>query len=361
MYELRRDKLRSLIKKQKLDAMLVTHPLNVSYLTGFTGDDSWLYLTPDRVFLISDPRYELQILEETAGVDPVIRQSGTSMYDVLKKLTGPSVNVGIEADSLTVAEFARLSKTTEALWHPVSSLVESLREIKDKTEIAAIRESVRIARAGFEVLRLILNSDMTEVDVRNELEYQMRRAGADDRGFPTIAASGERAALPHAVPTNRFRVGSGELLLIDWGAKKSMYVSDLTRVLVTARRPSAKLRKIYNVVLDAQRAALSVIRPGITGAEADAAAREVIERAGYGAAFNHGLGHGIGLFVHERGRLSRGANTPLKPGMVVTVEPGIYLPGKLGVRIEDDVLVTRDGMEILSEGFRKEFDEMFIV
>ena len=242
----------------------------------------------------------------------------------------------------------------------MNSAVETLREIKDREEIRAIRDSIRCAEKGFEIVRHSLRPDQTEIDVRNELEYQMRKMGADDRGFPTIAAVGPRAALPHAVPTDRFRVRDAELLLIDWGAKKNFYVSDLTRVLITAAKPSSKLRKIYQIVLDAQKAAIAAIRPGVMAEEVDAAARRVIENAGFGKAFHHGLGHGIGLVVHDQGRLSVGCKTPLRPGMVLTVEPGIYLPDWGGVRIEDDILVTRSGVTVLSDGFPKEFDEMIV-
>ena len=216
---------------------------------------------------------------------------------------------------------------------------------------------VWIAINGFEVLRLTL-IQMTES--MRTTEYQMRRIGAQDCAFPTIAAIGPRSAIPHAVPSSKNVIRSGGLLLVDWGAKKNMYLSDLTRVLITTKNPTSFVRKIYNTVLDAQRTAFDMIRPGITGSEVDAAARAVIDRAGYGAMFNHGLGHGIGLFVHERGGLSRSSDKVLKKGMVVTVEPGIYLPGRFGVRIEDDVLLTDDGIEILSKRLAKDFDEVIV-
>ncbi|MBR2694747.1 MAG: aminopeptidase P family protein [Thermoguttaceae bacterium] len=357
-FPIRRRRVCALLKKEGLDAILISDPLNVFYLTGFTGGDSWLFLSPERAVLISDPRYELQIAEEAPDIEPLIRRAPTTLFAAVRTLAAPSMKIGVESDSITLGEFDRLVRTVEAEWRPAAQLVERLREIKDKHEIAAIRDSVRIAAAAFEVIRLTLRPEMTEAQVRDELEYQMRRLGADHTAFPTIAAVGARSALPHAVPTRGARAGEGDLLLIDWGAKKNMYLSDLTRVLVTAPRPGALLKKIYKTVLDAQNAALEILGPGITGAEADAAARGVIERAGYGKMFNHGLGHGIGLFVHERGRLSAGADRPLRPGMVVTVEPGIYLPGRFGVRIEDDALITETGIEILSAGLRKEFDDV---
>ena len=359
-FVIRRRKLLRRLKQDGLDSLLVTDPLNVFYLTGFTGGDSWLFLSAGRTVLISDPRYELQIAEEAPDVEAVIRKPGITMVSAVQNLPGLPMKIGIEADSMLLSDFLSLSSQGRSEWRPTSQLVESFRQIKDKGEIAAIREAVRIASAGFEVLRLTLSPEMTEVEARNEIEYQMRRIGADETAFPTIAAAGARSAMPHAVPTRRNRVGDGEVFLVDWGAKKNMYLSDLTRVLITAKRPAALIRKVYAVVLDAQRAALDILRPGVTGSEADRAARRVIENAGFARAFNHGLGHGIGLFVHERGSLSRSAETCLKPGMVVTVEPGIYLSGQFGVRIEDDVLITPDGIEILSKELRKEFDEMRI-
>ena len=359
-FGVRRRKLTKLLKQNGLDALLVTNPLNVFYLTGFTGGDSWFFHSKERSVLISDPRYSLQIAEEAPDIEVLIRQPGVSLVSAVQKFLHASGNTGVEADSTPTADFLSLSAHYRGELRPTSQLVESLREIKDHGEVAAIREAVRIASAGFEILRLTLSPNMTEAEARNELEYQMRRIGADEPAFPTIAAVGARSALPHAVPTEKNRIADGGLFLVDWGAKKNMYLSDLTRVLITAKRPTLLMKKIYNLVLQAQRTALDLLRPGITGAEVDLAARAVIERGGYGDAFHHGLGHGIGTFVHERGGLSHGAHQILKPGMVVTVEPGIYLPGRFGVRIEDDVLLTPDGIEVLSEGLRKEFDEMFI-
>ena len=366
-FSLRRSRLLALMEKKGLKSMLVTNFINVTYLTGFTGDDSYLWLEPERAILLSDSRYALQINDETTAIEGMMRRRGERMAGALSRLIArlygkkkPPV-LGVEAESMTLRLAEQIGEAVPALdLLPVSSLVESLREIKDRTEIAAIRRSIHCAVAGFEAVRRELDAEMSETDVRDRLEYQMRLAGADDRGFPTIAAVGDRAALPHAVPVRTHKVGDGELLLIDWGAKKELYVSDLTRVLITGRRPSRKLKKIYDIVLAAQKAAIQTMRPGAIAEQVDAAAREVIDQAGYGKAFGHGLGHGLGLVVHDRGGLSVGNKTVLRPGMVLTVEPGIYEPGWGGVRIEDDLLVTRDGAKILSAGFPKEFDEMIV-
>jgi Xaa-Pro aminopeptidase len=227
------------------------------------------------------------------------------------------------------------------------NLVERLRIVKDKDEVDATRVACEQARRAFDVVRASIRPNMTELDVAAELEYQARRFGAKCLSFPAIVAVGPRAALPHARPTSR-RLSESDFTLLDWGVNSGLYMSDLTRVLVTGKI-SPKLRKIYAVVLKAQLAAIDAIRPGRTGEQIDRVARKVITRAGFGKAFGHGLGHGTGLEIHEAPRLAVGHKTKLRPGMIVTVEPGIYVPGWGGVRIEDDVLVTRDGHEVLSD------------
>lgn len=238
--------------------------------------------------------------------------------------------------------------------------VEKLREIKDKYEIAAVRSAIHSTIRGFELLRCGLKPEQTEVDIRNDLEYNMRKFGADTVSFPSIVAVGSRAALPHAVPTVKNKVADGELLLIDWGAMKDLYAGDLTRVLITSPKPSDKLKRIYNIVLEAQMAAIEAIKPGMICGEIDAVARNYIKKAGYGNYFDHGLGHGLGLVVHDRGAFRPGNQTELKPGMILTVEPGIYIPGWGGIRIEDDVLITRAGCENLSAALAKSFDDMIV-
>jgi Xaa-Pro aminopeptidase len=227
------------------------------------------------------------------------------------------------------------------------NLVERLRIVKDKEEIDATRVACQQARRAFDVVRAGLTMNMTELDVAAELEYQARRFGAKALSFPPIVAVGPRAALPHARPTSR-RLSESDFTLIDWGVNSGLYMSDLTRIIVTGKI-SPKLRKVYGVVLKAQLAAIDAIRPGMTGEQVDRVARRIITRAGFGKQFGHGLGHGTGLEIHEAPRLAVGQKTKLRPGMIVTVEPGIYLPDWGGVRIEDDVLVTRSGHEVLSD------------
>jgi len=266
--------------------------------------------------------------------------------------------LGIEAESMTVALRDQIAGQVPKLEIvPTAGLVEELRQIKDRDEIERLRRAARIAAKAFGVLRATLRPEKTEIEVTNELEHQMRLFGAKCRGFQSIVGVGPRAALPHAVPTER-RVEESDFILVDWGANEGLYISDLTRVLVTGRI-SPKFERIYNVVLKAQTKAIAAIRPGVKAADVDKAARSVIAKAGFGRNFGHGLGHGLGLQVHELPRLSSTSEMVLKPGMVLTVEPGIYLPGWGGVRIEDDVLITRKGHEVLTD-VPKKLEDMIV-
>ncbi|TWT36194.1 putative peptidase [Posidoniimonas corsicana] len=345
----RRDKLRRLIRKAKADALLVTSFTNVTYLTGFTGDDSYLLVTLDSETLISDSRFTTQLEEECPGVPVVIRGPGERMLPTTADVVADAKleRLAFEADALTVGAYNELGELAEGVeLLPASGLVEELRAIKDKNEIAATRVACDQARRAFEVVRAGLTDAMTELEVAAELEHQARRFGAKGLSFPPIVAVGSRGALPHANPTSK-RIGEDDFTLIDWGANEGLYVSDLTRMVVTGKI-SARFKKVYNIVLKAQLAGIAAIRPGAKCQDVDNAARKVIEKAGFGKEFGHGLGHGVGLEVHEGPRLGKNQEDELKPGMIVTVEPGIYLPGWGGIRIEDDILVTRGGHEVLT-------------
>lgn len=348
-FEQRRGKLRKAFRKRGADAMLLTDEVNVTYLTGFTGDDSYLLVTRDNAVMLSDSRYAEQLEDECPDVRLDIRRTPTTMLEALIKVIGAAKvkNLAFEADSLS---FDRYSVYSSALadveWAPTTGIGLGLREIKDKEEIAEIRNSIRIAERAFGVIKAEMRLEQTEKEVAHNLEHAIRRFGGSGCSFDPIVAVGPRAALPHANPTDRL-LGDSDFVLIDWGATAGLYASDLTRVLVTARI-SPKLERIYGVVLKAQLRAIDAIRPGALMGDVDAAARGYIAKAGHGKHFGHGLGHGFGLQIHEQPRLSPNQDRPLKPGMVVTVEPGIYLPGWGGVRIEDDVLVTRSGHEVLT-------------
>ena len=358
----RRDKLRSLFRKQSFGGMLVSSLENVTYLTGFTGDSSYLLLTADQALLLSDARYTTQIEEECPGLEMYIRPTGTKMLAAaLDQIRATKVKqLAVEGQSLTAALYAALSTGLRELGVETSlttGLVEELREVKDKEEIAEIRAAVQLAERAFAVVRAGLRADQTEKQVADALDHQIRLFGGQGTSFTPIIGVGDRAALPHYRPGG-LRLSEAPFVLIDWGARGRLYLSDLTRVLITGK-PPAKLHRIFEVVLAANRRAVELIRPGVMMQEVDAGARQVIEQAGFGKQFGHSLGHGIGLQIHEGPWLRLDENRPLKPGMVVTVEPGIYLPGFGGVRLEDDVLVTKDGAEVLSTVPRS-WEESFV-
>jgi len=356
-HQQRRDRLRRLVKTAEADAILVTDFANVTYLTGFTGDDSFLLLTAKDEVVLSDSRYTQQLGEECPEIDLVIRPTGTELIDtVVKAIKAAKIRrLAIEGGSMTVAFCTELTEKLENVEVlSTTNLVEQLREIKDKEEVAEIREAIRIAEQAFAVVRASLRPERTEKEIAWELEHQIRLFGGSQCSFTPIVGVGPRGALPHATLSDH-RVAESDFILIDWGAVGRLYVSDLTRVLVTGRI-SPKLERIYGVVLRAQQAGIAAIKPGAVMKEVDRAARKVIEDAGFGKRFGHGLGHGIGLAVHEGPSLAANKEGKLRAGMVVTVEPGIYLPGWGGVRIEDDVLVTRTGHEVLSS-VPKEFGD----
>jgi Xaa-Pro aminopeptidase len=356
----RRDRLRKLIKKGGAKSLLVTNFANVTYLTGFTGDDSYLLITPtDEVFL-TDPRYTEQVESECPTLEVCARRPGITMTDIVAKACHRAKvhELAIEGDSMTVSQRDLIAnKLPKVALKTTAGLVEQLRAVKDRDEIEQIREAIRFAEDAFDRLRDLIRPERTEKDLADSLEHEMRLAGAKGASFPPIVAVGPRAALPHARATQK-KLGDAGYFLLDWGASGRLYNSDLTRLVGTGKIPP-KLQRVYQVVLKAQLAAIDAIRPGASCHDVDNVARSVIDQAGFGKRFGHGLGHGIGLVVHEAPRLARGVKQVLEPGMVVTVEPGIYLPGWGGVRIEDDVLVTRRGHEVLTS-LPKQWDDVFI-
>ena len=357
----RRQQLAAFLPETELDVFLVSNPFNVTYLTGFSGESSYLLLGRERCLLVSDARFTEQIAAECPGLETYIRPPAQNLYqataEVLTKLGHRAV--GFESSHLTVAEWDMLRELAPAVqWKAERDRVEQLRAVKDASEIAEIREAISFAERAFTVFRALLRPEDNEKDLSDALEGFIRRVGGKCSSFPSIVAVGERAALPHAPPTAK-TVGEADLLLVDWGASGRFYKSDLTRIL-TLRKNSAfsrslprewaetKLEDVYAVVLRAQEQALRAVRPGTTGHDVDAVARSVITEAGFGDYFGHGLGHGIGLQVHEAPAVRPNSQAVLQPGMVITIEPGIYLPGWGGVRIEDDVLVTPDVYEVLT-------------
>ncbi len=333
-------------------ALLVAGGSNVTYLTGFTGDSSFLLVTPDRAVLVSDGRYTEQIARECPGLETSIRPVGTTQVvgiaDAVRMLGAREI--AFESAHLTVAQHLELKeKVPGARWRGVVLWVEKLRIVKDEFEIAAIREAIDIAERAYERLRENMSAlrAMSEKDVADELEFLLRRSGAIGAAFPPIISAGPNSGLPHARPSPEARLGDFDFTLVDWGAAGKLYKSDLTRMIVTGPM-SERFRDVYCAVLDAQIAAIGAIRPGRTSREIDRVARDSLNAAGFGELFTHSLGHGIGLDLHEVPALGREPDFTLQPGMIFTVEPGVYVRGWGGIRIEDMVLVTAGGCEVLT-------------
>lgn len=340
--------LREALRKRGVQGLLVTAVEDVGYLSGFSGDDSWLVASGVRPCLLTDFRYEEQADRECPEIERVIRRG--QMIEALAKVVRRRkiARLGFDPDAVSVGLMERLHKGLKGVrLEPVKGVVTGMRIRKDASEIAAIRKAVAVAAEGWAEFRKHVRLGMTERHLAAEIDHQMRLAGADALAFPTIVGINATAAMPHAHPGDK-RLKTGDVLLVDFGARVGGYVCDLTRVLVAGRIPP-RVRKVYDLVHRAQAAGIAAVRPGAAFTEVDAAARNVIADAGHGEVFRHGLGHGIGRLVHEAPAL--GPTAPqgcLEPGMVITIEPGVYLRGRFGIRIEDDVLVTPTGHEVLT-------------
>ncbi len=340
-----------------LDALLVDSLVNVRYLTGFSGSAALALvigetgaprLGPHR--FLTDFRYTAQAAEQVPAQFERQIVAGELLEALAAPLAEGSGRLGFDETSLTVRAHRRLSEMLRSGWELVAcnGAVERLRAVKESAELDRIRAASRLAD---EALQGVLEAGLagrSEREVATELELRMRRLGADGPSFPPIVAAGAHGALPHAEPRDR-EIPRDVLVTIDWGALHEGYCSDCTRTYATGEAISEQAREVYALVLDAQQQGVAAVRAGRNGRELDAVAREVIERAGHGERFGHGLGHGVGMEVHEAPRLARTASEePLAAGNVVTVEPGVYLPGELGVRIEDLVVVGEDAQEVLT-------------
>jgi Xaa-Pro aminopeptidase len=357
-YGRRCDRLFRELRDRKLPNLLVTSQHNVTYLTGFTGEDSYLFAADGVITILSDARYEEQLQQECPDHLVFIRGATITMMDASADWLGSQgvSSLCVESQSITLAQWEKLQeKLSNIRLTSSSGIIEKLRERKDPSEILAIEKAISIAERSFVSVKAMLTGDMTEKNVADEIEFSIRKLGGTRSAFKSIVGVGARAALPHGRPSSK-QLGEDAFVLVDWGAKENLYLSDLTRVIATGK-PTAKFRKIYQTVLDAQEAAIRAIRPGILMSDVDAIARGIIEQAGFGKKFTHSLGHSFGLQIHESIRLAKGQDRPLETDMVVTVEPGIYLPGIAGVRIEDDVLVTKSGNRVLTS-LPKSWDEI---
>jgi Xaa-Pro aminopeptidase len=343
--------LRRKLGESHLDALIVSSLPSIRYLTGFSGSSGLLCVSAGTALFYSDFRYREQAAAEIGDLAVVSIDNGSAWERLFLTLAShvPSGSVGYEADHLTAREAVRLSDPSRP-WRftATGGLVEKLRAAKSPEEIEAIRAAGSVATAALGATAAQVRAGMTELEVAALLEGALRRGGSEWFPFPTIVASGPRSALPHARTSSRV-VAPGDFLLIDFGAIVDGYCSDVTRTFVVGAEPTERQREVHGVVQQAHRAALGGLRPGLSGRQGDALARDVIVAAGYGDAFGHSLGHGVGLEVHEGPRLARTADEVLEPSAVVTVEPGVYLEGWGGVRIEDDAVLRPAGAELLTE------------
>ncbi len=340
-------RLRSKMARTGAQAIRVASGVGRRYLSGFTGTSGVLLIAQDRAALLTDFRYRVQAGEQAAGFE-IVEHGQAQNEAVAEKLKEWGVSrLLFEDQRVTYAEHAQLSQALAPVeLVPAGGIVEELRVVKEADELAVMQEAAEIADRTFEHILNFIKPGVTELSIAAEMEHFMRKLGASGPSFDTIVASGERSAMPHGVAGDRV-IGEGEFVTLDFGAYYNGYCSDLTRTVFVGR-PTDRHREIYSIVLEAQQYALDRLKPGMTGREGDALTRDIIARYGYGDHFGHGTGHGLGMEIHEAPRLSLTSDIVLSPGMVVTVEPGIYLPGFGGVRIEDDVVIAETGIQILT-------------
>ncbi len=340
-------RLRALFEGAGCDALIVCRRENVRYLSGFTGSAGALRITPADATVVTDSRYAEQAAAEAPGFAIEVASGIPALIAASRT---PARRIGLEEEGVTHALWRRIRGVVEekgpAVLIPCMGLVEGLRARKDPEEIALIEKAIAITVGAFEATRPLIRPGVTERDLALEIEFRMKQAGAENVAFDLIVASGPRAALPHGRASGR-SLGAGEFVVFDIGARYEGYHSDLTRTIFTGSPGSAE-RSLYETVALAQRRALEAVRAGVKGGDVDEAARRVIREAGHGDRFGHGTGHGVGLEVHESPRIGAGSEDLLDHGMVVTVEPGVYLPGECGLRIEDMVVVSPGGARRLT-------------
>ena len=336
--------VRRVLDKKKIPCLIITKPANVTYNTGFLGDDSWAVVAGGRVYLMTDSRYTEQAEKECPSCK-IIERAGPmaeAVAELLKKLK--SIRTVAVEESTSLGDFERLRKTVKTRLRTVPNVIESVRSIKDVSEVATIRTAASISTEALEKTLPYIRPGVTESELAGLLDLQIRKLGARN-SFETIVAFGPNASRPHHQPSKR-KLRKKDSVLIDFGARYNGYCSDITRCFAVGGM-TALYRKVYDAVERAQAAAIKMIRPGVKITHVDAAARDVIAKSDL-PVYGHGTGHGFGLEIHESPFLKVDAKGTLKAGQVITIEPGIYMPGKLGVRIEDDILVTETGYKILT-------------
>lgn len=344
--------IRERMAREGYDSILITKKHNVYYLSGFTGTAGVLFITMDDAYLITDFRYIQQAKEQTLEFN-VLKYEDT-IWATLNNLVRQNGlnNIAFESNHVTYNQYERMKKEiAEIQLIPTQDIVEDLRIKKDEEEILTIERAARIADETFEYILDIIKPGISERDIACELEYFMKQKGAEGIAFDTIVASGIRSALPHGVADNK-KIEKGDFVTLDFGCKLNRYCSDMTRTIVIGK-PDEEQKKIYKTVFEAQKAAREYVKSGLTGEEVDKVARDIINLGGYEGLFGHGLGHGVGVEIHEAPRLAPGFKRKLEENMVVTIEPGIYINSLGGVRIEDLVVITEDGCRELSNSSRE--------
>lgn len=347
----RLDKLRKGMKEKGLEALLITSPYNLRYVSNFTGTTGLSIITLEKAYFVTDFRYTQQVAKQAVGFE-IIQNMGPIYNEVGRIVSQDKLqNLGFEEDFVTFHTYETLKGLVSAPLVPVSGLVEELREVKDQDEIAAIKKACEIADSAYKYILGEIKPGMTEIAVANKLDFHMRSKGASGVSFETIVASGIRSSMPHGVASDKV-IEQGDMITLDFGCYYNGYVSDMTRTFALGE-PGKKMREIYQLVLDAQLMVTEAAKPGITGVELDAVARNYFEKHGYGAAFGHSTGHGIGLEIHEGPNVSRLSEKAFVPGNVITNEPGLYFPDLGGVRIEDDLIITETGNEVIVHSPKK--------
>ncbi|MFP5184333.1 Xaa-Pro dipeptidase [Bacillus paranthracis] len=341
------ERLRSAFDEAGIDGILLTNEHSRRYMANFTGTAGVVLISKNRAQFITDFRYVEQATKQAVGYE-IVQHAGLIIDEVAKQVKELGIQkLGFEQDTLTYSSYSAHKEAIDAEFIPTSGLVEKLRLIKTDSEIKILKEAAQIADAAFEHILSFIRPGVSEIEVSNELEFFMRKQGATSSSFDIIVASGLRSALPHGVASEKV-IETGDFVTLDFGAYYKGYCSDITRTIAVGE-PSDKLKEIYNIVLEAQLRGVNGIKAGLTGREADALTRDYITEKGYGEYFGHSTGHGIGLEIHEAPGLAFRSDTVLEPGMAVTVEPGIYIPGIGGVRIEDDIIVTSEGNEVITK------------
>lgn len=346
--KVRVNKIQKKIKQESLDAFLVTTLTNVRYLSGYSGSNGLLLITPAKSFFLTDFRYWEQAKKQVKGSKIIFGER--DLFDDLPKLDvvkSKRIKLGFESENLSCTLYRRLKNLLpEALLVPTEKFVESLVAIKDKEELKIIKKAVQITDRVFSQILNFIQPGITEQDLAAEIEYMMKKDGAEGPAFDTIVASGFRSALPHGRASQK-KLKNGEFVTFDMGAIVDGYCADMTRTVVVGKA-TPRQKKVYQLVLRAQKKAITSARAGLRCDKLDKVARDVIKKAGFGKYFGHGLGHGIGLLVHDSPKVTSKNTEVLMPGMVVTIEPGVYIPKWGGVRIEDDVIITKKGCEVLN-------------